>query len=304
MVTRRVHDADDNPVFPILMKEMRSRMRGKRAPMLLLASAGAAVAIGLGIGILALSHADMGNNYAGHAAEMAQVGELLFGGIIWLEMLLVSLIAPALTAGAIAQEHEQQTFDFLALTRLSAANIVISKLLSSLSLLALVLLATLPVSALAFVFGGVSIVQFLLAQLLLAALAVCFGAFGLACSARFQRTTIAAVVAYATCAVWVALSTVLGFLIILLLAPAVPTFLIARLVSMLRGKRLARVTMLCLWGGFASLALGLLYLPSIQDYRSTISSSPIRSMHCFRFLRSRHLMPHGSVSTTCPASLR
>ena len=278
-------------LFPVLMKEMRTRMRGARTPALVLASAGTAVLVG--IIILATANLDTGVDPTQKTEAMANTGRLLFTWMVGVEAVLAALMAPALTSGAISTEYERQTIELLLLTRLSGANIVLGKLFSSLSFLAVVLVAALPVTALAFVFGGISPLQLILSQLLIVALVLCFGAFGLWCSAHFHRTTTATVIAYTVCIAWVGLLPLLTVLFqwrnyfssggyfrggnylfdymtstllavgILMLVATVPTVAISGLIGILHEKRLARVTNFALWGGFASLALGVLYIPSV-----------------------------------------
>lgn len=278
-------------LFPVLMKEMRTRMRGVRAPVLVLTSAGIAILIG----IILLSTANFSSTMDPNqnAEAIAATGRLLFTWMVGVEAVLAALMAPALTSGAISIEYERQTIELLLLTRLSSANIVLGKLFSSLSFLAVVLVAALPVTAIAFVFDGISPLQLLLSQLLITATILCFGAFGLCCSALFHRTTTATVIAYTVCIAWVGLLPLITLLFhwrdyfssvayyggdnymfdymtsallamrILMLVATVPTVLVSGLIGMLREKRLARVTNFVLWGGFASLTLGILYIPSV-----------------------------------------
>ena len=109
--------------LPVLMKEMRVRMRGLRAPILLGISTALAIIVGLIIimpGWDTISTNDSRN--------MVRMGENLFIGITVLEGILCALIAPALTAGAVSIEREQQTLDLLLLTRLSDAQYSLRKI--------------------------------------------------------------------------------------------------------------------------------------------------------------------------------
>ena len=80
----------------------------------------------------------------------------MFMAIIFLLTLVTLILAPASTAGAISMEREKQTMDLLAVTPISSLAIVLGKLLSALSWILLLLLASIPVVALVFTFGGVS----------------------------------------------------------------------------------------------------------------------------------------------------
>ena len=78
----------------------------------------------------------------------------LFSGILLLETLLVLVLAPAFTTGAISSEREKQTLDLLVTTPLSTLGMVIGKLLSALSYVFILIIASVPLMALVFVFGS------------------------------------------------------------------------------------------------------------------------------------------------------
>jgi ABC-2 type transport system permease protein len=113
-----------------------------------------------------------------------------------LQLLLIAFVAPGLTAGTISGERERQTLNILLTTHVSPLKIVLSKLVSSLSFMSLLVFSTLPVYALIFLFGGVSPGQvlgvfgfYLMAMIL-------FGSVGVFCSAWFKRTGVSTVTAY------------------------------------------------------------------------------------------------------------
>lgn len=190
--------------LPVLMKEMRTRMRGLRAPLLLFITT--ALTIVVAMLIIAPQWAYLeGSSAAEMARALARVGNTLFIGMVILEAILCAVIAPALTAGAISIEREQETFDLLLLTRLTSTNIVLGKLLSSLSFAAIILLCSLPVAAISFLLGGVSPGDLAWALLLIGGVVALFGSMGLWCSARFQKTATAVAVAYGICIAWLAL---------------------------------------------------------------------------------------------------
>jgi ABC-type transport system involved in multi-copper enzyme maturation permease subunit len=86
---------------------------------------------------------------------------LAFLGAQFTEILLLAqttalvLLTPAFAAGAIADERERRTLDFLLVSDLSSREIVLGKLLARLAPPALLLLAGLPVLAIVQVLGGV-----------------------------------------------------------------------------------------------------------------------------------------------------
>jgi hypothetical protein len=113
-----------------------------------------------------------------------------------LETLLVVALAPAFTAGAISMEREKQTLDMLATTPISSLSIVIAKLLSALTYLFILIFASIPLTAIVFVYGGVSPEDVVRGYAVLLATAVALGAVGLFFSALVKRTQAATITTY------------------------------------------------------------------------------------------------------------
>jgi hypothetical protein len=125
-----------------------------------------------------------------------EIGRTLFVALVGIEMLLILFIAPALTGGAITGERERQTYDLLRTTLLSSPAFVLGKLESALAYLFLLLLAAIPLQSIAFLFGGVSEGEILLAFVILAVTAIFLGSLGIFFSAVMQRSTTANIRAY------------------------------------------------------------------------------------------------------------
>ena len=106
------------------------------------------------------------------------------------------VLAPAFTTGAISLEREKQTLDMLVTTPLSTLGMVIGKLFSALAYVFLLILASLPLASLVFVFGGVGPEDLIRAYAFLFALAFGMGAIGLFVSALVKRTQTATVVTF------------------------------------------------------------------------------------------------------------
>ncbi len=179
---------------PVILKELRGRMRGRRAFIFLTVYL---VLVSLFIGVI----------YAFLAAESSlsqwdpsfrqNVGKTIFSSVILLEFLLIGFIGPALTAGAITSERERQTFDLLRTTLLSARSLVFGKLGSACMYLFLLIFTALPIEALAFLLGGVGMEELLVSSLILAVNTLFFCALGLFCSSFTKRTLTATVTSYA-----------------------------------------------------------------------------------------------------------
>jgi ABC-type transport system involved in multi-copper enzyme maturation permease subunit len=175
------------------VKELRGRMRGRRAfvvlTLYLLLLAGFAWMYEL------ILERQYNTGFGGSAAyASAAIGQELFAGLMMLVTLLVVLLAPAFTAGAISLEREKQTLDLLVTTPISSLSIVIGKLLSALTYVFVLIGASVPMTAMVFVFGGVAPDDVIRGYIVLVATAFGLGAFGLFCSSLVRRTQAATVI--------------------------------------------------------------------------------------------------------------
>ncbi len=137
------------------------------------------------------------NQQSGSAAA-GEIGRVLFAGIVGVELMLIIFIAPAFTAGAITGERERQTYDLLRTTLLPSPSFVIGKLESALSYILLLLLAAIPLQSIAFLFGGVTEAELILAFIILTVTAIALGTVGIYFSAIAARTLSASIRAYTT----------------------------------------------------------------------------------------------------------
>lgn len=113
-----------------------------------------------------------------------------------IEFVMLLLIVPALTAGSISGERERQTLNLLLTTRMTPADIVLGKLMSSLSTVFLLVVSSFPILALVFVYGGVTGWDIALLLVSFASTAFLAGSIGICCSSVFKRTTVATAVSY------------------------------------------------------------------------------------------------------------
>ncbi len=179
---------------PVILKELRGRMRGRQAFILLTVYLGL---IALLIGFMYLLTATESSSNGWNPSLRQDVGKAIFGGVVLLELLLVSFIGPGLTAGAITAERERQTFDLLRTTLLSARSLVLGKLGSAFTYLFLLILTALPIESLAFLLGGVGIAEMVVSSLMLVVTALFFCTLGIFFSSFMKRTLTATVSSYA-----------------------------------------------------------------------------------------------------------
>ncbi len=179
---------------PVLVKELRGRMRGPRAYLFL---TGVLVVLGLvsfGLFQIVLPRYTLFNQP--NVAAGAAIGQTVFVSLALLTLTMVCAIAPSLTATAISAEHQRKTFDLLMATPLAPFTILIGKLGAALSYVALILLAALPMMSLAYVFGGVTLSDLVRAFVVMSALAIVYGVMGLFFSAVLGRTGLAVGASY------------------------------------------------------------------------------------------------------------
>src|SRR5579872_1615541 len=123
----------------VLSKELRTRMRGW----------GAVVLITLYMLVFGLIAGGYLIEQAGQTVGQASgVGVRLFVALSSLQLLLILLITPSSTAGAISGERQRQTWDLLLITRLSTFGIVWGKLVAGLAFNVLLIFASLPLFSL------------------------------------------------------------------------------------------------------------------------------------------------------------
>lgn len=200
-------------INPIIVKEIRSRMRGPRAFITLTVML---VAMGgLMYGLLQIILAS-----ARYTSVLSpQVGQALFASLAFLLLFMIAAVTPAVTAGAISGEKEKQTYEMLMSTPLSPASILWGKLVSALSYVLLLLFAAIPLASVVFIFGGVAVRDMIKALIVLLVVAASYGVLGLFFSALLGRTGRATVASFLT-------------VIILMIGP----IFVAGLVGVLRGS--------------------------------------------------------------------
>ncbi|MBN2583326.1 MAG: hypothetical protein JXL80_09665 [Planctomycetes bacterium] len=96
---------------------------------------------------------ELGGSLGGTAA-LAELGEKLFHAVSYAQLVLILMLAPIYTVGAITQERDNETFSVLLATPLSNLQIVLGSLLSRLFFVLAILFSTLPLFALLYYFGG------------------------------------------------------------------------------------------------------------------------------------------------------
>ena len=178
--SRRVARLASNPV---LIRDARALFRGRRI-------------IGLQLGYVVLLCIVMGiaayARYESYAWQSSVgdpgYGRWIFVGIMQTQVALLLLASVAYSAGAISLEHEKRTYDMLAITVLSSAEVVFGKIASVTLLCWMLLLTSVPLASFSLTLGGVSPGEIALAYGMLAIKIPLWAAIGVLVSALLRRS--------------------------------------------------------------------------------------------------------------------
>ena len=179
-------------INPIIIKDLRSRMRGLRPFLTLTGMLLFLAAITYGVYQISVTTF----SYYSGTPLSPQIGQLLFSMLAFLLLAFVCIITPAVTAGAISSEKENLTMEMLLTTPLHPAQILWGKLVSAMSYVFLLIFAAIPIASLIFLFGGVSLRDMFKTLAVLIVISVTLGIFGLFISTLLKRASRSTVVIY------------------------------------------------------------------------------------------------------------
>lgn len=200
----------ENPVF---VKEMRVGFREKKVFATLTAWV---IIVALFASISSAAALAETNS----VSDLPEAGKTLFEMLFWVQLVLLAMLSPSLTTSAVSGERERQSFDMLLTTHLRPSELIFGKFGFAASFLILSLFSTIPLEAIVFFLGGVSLRSFFYAKVILLIFGVLASLLGLMLSARENRS------AYATGQTYLCLMvscfTVLPFFSMLRYADDVP----------------------------------------------------------------------------------
>ena len=165
---------------PILKKELVLGSRSIKFPIALMCYSGCMALVALGF--LALS--DVRYNGTTNFELLTNIFLIL----AFLQLGLICIIIPVLTAGSIAGERERQTLDLLLTAPVKSVTIILGKLGSSMCNVLLFVISSLPAMSIAFLYGGIQW-KFLFVFLVAIMVTAFFcGAIGVWCASLFKKT--------------------------------------------------------------------------------------------------------------------
>lgn len=177
---------------PVLRREMDERAASNRAAVamtvwLLLLS-------GLALLVYLAYSSDTGFDPV--TDDSARIGKDLFEWTLFGMLGLVLFLVPAFTASAVAGERTRQTLVPVQMTTLTPLSIVLGKTLAAVAFTVLLVVAAAPILALAFLIGGVGLIDVAKGLGMVILTAVVLGAVGIMFSALFRKVQGAIVMTY------------------------------------------------------------------------------------------------------------
>ena len=170
---------------PITLKEMRSRMRGRRAFVVLTVNA---LLLGGLVSLIYMTYAASSQTF-NSPNNLQSLGKLIFATAVGMQLLITCFTSSSSAVGAISSERERQTFELLRTTLLPARSLVLGKLSAAVLFNLLVILSAIPIASLSFFFGGVTLEEILIASIFLVVTAIAFSTIGLFFSSLLRRTS-------------------------------------------------------------------------------------------------------------------
>lgn len=181
-------------VNPVLARELKERMRGRRATIIITAYL---VLLTLALWLVYEAASSANANFGSPLpTQLAEVGSTVFEWVLFFMLLIVMFLVPAQTAGAIAGERERQTLVPLQITLLSPRSILLGKVCAAMAFLGLLVVAAVPLMSIAYLIGGVTIAQVLGGTALVLATGVCVATLCAAISTYAKRVQSATVLCY------------------------------------------------------------------------------------------------------------
>lgn len=175
---------------PVLEKELNLNSRSIKSSWLLLAF-NAILAVVAGV-IIYQSY----NAYKYYGVLDYSVMSQLYIVLAYIEFIMILLIVPISTAGAIAGEKERKTLDILLSTQLKPYQIILGKVQTSLFMVFILSVSSMPIFGLTFMFGGISFWDIFVLIFLLTLESILFASFGIFFSTVFKKTTLATAMTY------------------------------------------------------------------------------------------------------------
>lgn len=185
---------------PVLRRELLERWRGKRA---LIVITGYLALLGIFTILLAWIGLNLLNQQfrfegGGATGSGPMLGRFLVENLLAVTLGLALLLAPAYASTQISGERERKTLALLRITLIRPGQIVLGKLGASVAWLLLLILAAVPLMAIGFFLGGITLPQVLRGMFTLICMTVAIASIGIGISSMTKRSTPALIITLMT----------------------------------------------------------------------------------------------------------
>ena len=243
-------------INPVLVHGLRSRMRTPHS-FVILSLFVAITALVLGLVYLGFV-TGLQDSWAGLVNSRQLIGKAIFWTVTLMEIFGIMVVTPGIMAGAISSEREKHTLDLLLTTTLPMRSIIWGKLLSGLGFTFLLILVSVPLQCIVFLFGGVTIQEVFISVVMVLLTAILLCTTALFFSSRLRSTTQALIWSYS---IPVFLIFILP-LLVLILAP-IMIFLDNTAAS---STVAAFVDMIVLLGGWVIISINPLFATAVSEW--------------------------------------
>lgn len=173
-------------INPVLHKELKVKMRGWKSPILILVYNIILGLIALGLMRIMIAEGDQSRAFI-----------TVFIVIACVQFALIGILTPVITSSAIAGEREKQTLDILLSTDMRCISIILGKLWASLSHILLLVISSLPIVSIVFIYGGVTWLNLLQLMFYYIVATIFVGSIGIFFSTVLKKSIGATIATYA-----------------------------------------------------------------------------------------------------------
>ena len=120
----------------------------------------------------------------------------IFKIVVFVPVVLLIFVGPSFISGAISDERHRGTLEILLTTKMTAKSIVVGKFLSLMASIMIILVSQLPISAILFLYGGITVGDIVKLTLNFIVFVVLLISMGIFCSSISRKTSIATALLY------------------------------------------------------------------------------------------------------------
>lgn len=120
----------------------------------------------------------------------------IFRIVVFVPAVLLVFVAPSFISGSISDERQRGTLEILLTTKMTAKSIVAGKFLSLFSSIMLILVSQLPIMAILFLYGGITVIDIIKLAINFFIFVVLLISTGIFCSTIARKTSVATALLY------------------------------------------------------------------------------------------------------------